>query len=692
MRWIIFGLLLALLLISAKPFEYEELTLVQDVSGDIIVVPKDNNYQIQYFEAYLDLFPKQSYRQSEVSQSNYPQASSKDNQMVFRWNDPKELSLKFQTRSELTTKSIPRKISEKIDYPIDDVPPSIQKYLDTTDNIDINNDIRKQAIELASNEDDLYVITYKLAEWVNKHVSYNLSTLTSNANKPSSWVMKNRFGVCDEITNLFISMNRALGIPARFVSGIAYTDSELFDENWGNHGWAEVYFPEYGWVPFDVTYEQYGFVDATHIALSYQVDGSHPSVEYFSRGYDFDFKAQPLQFDTAIKANGNLRRDYSTYKIEFKENKVGFGSYNLITITIDNPQPFYVAESIIMGETTDLTIYGEQRPVVLLAPKQTLELKYLVQVSGKLDNNYMYTFPVSFLTTTGKEISKEFTVQQSADVYSKEYMEQFVNQKIDTSSIFINCETPEPLSSGETRTVSCDVQAPASEYPLEACMTNQCHTLKSKAELKVEYTIAASEVGVSTIPVNVQGKNQKKQFFITYKVEDIAALEIEQVTIPEEISYDDQGTLSIVVKKKTISSPVNASLTIDHTLIEQRWDFERFDEHKQFDLLVSGDVLNAGENEFLITLEYTDNEGSKHSITKTATTKLTGLTGEQRLLVGMNYVGGVTNKALGKYIRAITGEQDMKSMVNLLTIIVFILVILAGVKGLFSLVTWIVKK
>ena len=62
-------------------------------------------------------------------------------------------------------------------------------------------------------------------------------------------------------------MLRSIGIPARFVTGTA--SSGTIAEGWGNHGWAEVYFPEKGWIPWDVTFGQYGWVDSSHLKLCF---------------------------------------------------------------------------------------------------------------------------------------------------------------------------------------------------------------------------------------------------------------------------------------------------------------------------------------------------------------------------------------------------------------------------------------
>ncbi|MFT3787851.1 MAG: transglutaminase family protein [Tepidisphaeraceae bacterium] len=64
-----------------------------------------------------------------------------------------------------------------------------------------------------------------------------------------------RQGVCQDFANLFITMARLLGIPARYVCGY------LFTGNTGNsragsdatHAWVQLYIPTIGWKDFDPT-------------------------------------------------------------------------------------------------------------------------------------------------------------------------------------------------------------------------------------------------------------------------------------------------------------------------------------------------------------------------------------------------------------------------------------------------------
>jgi transglutaminase-like putative cysteine protease len=56
-------------------------------------------------------------------------------------------------------------------------------------------------------------------------------------------------GVCQDFAHLFVAGARAVGAPARYVSGY-YLRSDG-DEQVAGHAWAEAYVPDLGWVGFD---------------------------------------------------------------------------------------------------------------------------------------------------------------------------------------------------------------------------------------------------------------------------------------------------------------------------------------------------------------------------------------------------------------------------------------------------------
>lgn len=58
-------------------------------------------------------------------------------------------------------------------------------------------------------------------------------------------------GVCQDHAHLFIGISRALGIPARYVSGYLMMDDRVEQE--ATHAWAEAHVENLGWVGFDVS-------------------------------------------------------------------------------------------------------------------------------------------------------------------------------------------------------------------------------------------------------------------------------------------------------------------------------------------------------------------------------------------------------------------------------------------------------
>jgi len=59
-------------------------------------------------------------------------------------------------------------------------------------------------------------------------------------------------GVCQDYVHIFCAAARALGIPARYVSGHLYRRDGANVQP-ATHAWAEAWDPELGWIAFDPT-------------------------------------------------------------------------------------------------------------------------------------------------------------------------------------------------------------------------------------------------------------------------------------------------------------------------------------------------------------------------------------------------------------------------------------------------------
>jgi transglutaminase-like putative cysteine protease len=76
------------------------------------------------------------------------------------------------------------------------------------------------------------------------------SGVTTSAS-PITEMLEHGAGVCQDFTHLMIGLSRALGIPARYVSGYLHPQSERFRGYTQTHAWCELYFPSTGWIGFD---------------------------------------------------------------------------------------------------------------------------------------------------------------------------------------------------------------------------------------------------------------------------------------------------------------------------------------------------------------------------------------------------------------------------------------------------------
>lgn len=107
---------------------------------------------------------------------------------------------------------------------------------------------------------------------------------------------------------LLVAMSRAVGLPARKISGVAFRDGEFVP-----HHWVEIWLAKnIGWTPFDPTSGEAGRVSAAHIALLDSGDIQHMDIrvtDYAPRSTKkVPYIAQELKWNLGEK------RTYGVYK------------------------------------------------------------------------------------------------------------------------------------------------------------------------------------------------------------------------------------------------------------------------------------------------------------------------------------------------------------------------------------------
>lgn len=96
---------------------------------------------------------------------------------------------------------------------------------------------------------DRLAMLHDLSARILSHVAYETGRTDSETSAEESAASGR--GVCQDHSHIFIGCARALGVPARYVSGYLSMDGTASQE--AGHAWAEAFVPELGWVGFDVS-------------------------------------------------------------------------------------------------------------------------------------------------------------------------------------------------------------------------------------------------------------------------------------------------------------------------------------------------------------------------------------------------------------------------------------------------------
>lgn len=142
---------------------------------------------------------------------------------------------------------------------VDLYPPAADAYgYDTWDFLNFSGPVldspglRALAGEVGAREGEpLGAIAQRMLDLIYDRFTYQQGMTTSAS--PISETLEHGCGVCQDFTHLMIGLSRALGIPARYVSGLVHPDRERYRGFTQTHAWCELLFPSSGWVGFDPT-------------------------------------------------------------------------------------------------------------------------------------------------------------------------------------------------------------------------------------------------------------------------------------------------------------------------------------------------------------------------------------------------------------------------------------------------------
>ncbi len=125
--------------------------------------------------------------------------------------------------------------------------------------------VRTLAEQIVGNASSEYEMATRIESYLQENDSYATSDVpvpSRNEDYVDQFLFVSKKGYCNNFSSAMAVMLRTLGIPTRWVSGFTsgqidmnYTGSRrryIIRES-DAHSWVEVFFPQYGWIPFDPT-------------------------------------------------------------------------------------------------------------------------------------------------------------------------------------------------------------------------------------------------------------------------------------------------------------------------------------------------------------------------------------------------------------------------------------------------------
>lgn len=494
-------------------------------------------------------------------------------------------------------------VREKVSFPLSELDPSLSRYLSESDVFDLTPQMRSLAVDLARGEDDLFMVVVKIADWVNEEVSYDLGTLSSDS-LSASWVFSNRVGVCTEFTSLFISLVRSLGIPAREVSGIAFSNSELFPLGWGFHSWAEVYFPHTGWVPFDPTYKQFGFVDSGHIKLGVGESGESQknSFSWRARGVDVFPEETVLGVDVLEKEGSNAF-DNVLVSTSLFEEEAGPNSFNFLKITLSNNNDFYLASTIRFAGVDGLSFISPRVRTVALAPFESRDVYVVFKISKELDERFVYSFPLRF-SFNGESYSDLLKAHVGASFISEGDVSIFLDDSIVFGNAFF-CEYDSVLKLHDYLFVDCGLALDSGYLCFEDCyFFNKGDALK--------FNVSFNDPGLFVRRVSFESGSVSDVSFLKVLVLDDPFFEF-SVAHSSSLSSDEVGFLNVSLFKNSSSIPRNVSLIINHDYFVESFSLGDVSDSFLFSFSFPVNNLKRSNNELLVEVVFFDDLGNSFS-------------------------------------------------------------------------------
>ena len=130
-----------------------------------------------------------------------------------------------------------------------------------------------------------FLLAKELFKWLKQQTTYQIH-ITNNNVQPAEFTLQCETGDCDDLSFLYMSLCRSIGIPSRFIRGFLVEENNAIP-----HAWVEVFvggsIGDNGWIPIECAgtadkietevNQNFGIESAEHLRL-FKDDGSNESL------------------------------------------------------------------------------------------------------------------------------------------------------------------------------------------------------------------------------------------------------------------------------------------------------------------------------------------------------------------------------------------------------------------------------
>lgn len=135
---------------------------------------------------------------------------------------------------------------------LDESTDMLRPFLTSSRYVEVDHAIWRLAIDARDTRTDVFETAAAIMNFV--YAGWTYLPNTTSASTHALEVLETRRGVCQDFAHVMIGMCRALGIPARYVSGYIYNGpAASLRGAQASHAWCEVWLPGRGWFGLDPT-------------------------------------------------------------------------------------------------------------------------------------------------------------------------------------------------------------------------------------------------------------------------------------------------------------------------------------------------------------------------------------------------------------------------------------------------------